>query len=247
MLKIVLCDDEVSVLDALSVQIKGAFSRLGLDVSIQTFSSAELLYQNFISDSPDAFFLDIDMPEMDGVDLGVALRKRVNNACIVYISNREDRVYDTFRASPTRFIRKSRFREEIDEAAKAVKTWWEQNKNRYLVNVTRGQVLSFLIDDILYVECFNKEQNVITKTQTKTIKTTMSEMEDKLLGFGFLNPCKGYLVNFKYIDSIETTGIVLKNGVVIPISKRKITETKNAFLKLVSAEPGISATCLHKP
>jgi len=247
LIKVVICDDEENVLSTLSARIEAAFARAELDASIEAFSSVKSLLNRLETDSYDVFFLDIDMPEMDGVVFGERLCASGFDACIVFISNREERVYDTFKVAPLRFVRKSRFNEEIDAAAQAVKSWWEQRRNKYLAIVMRGQVYSFLIDDILYVECFDKVQNVVTKTQTKSIRATMNELEEKLLGHGFLSPYKGYLVNYRYIDSIEKSSVILQNGVVIPLSKHKITETKRAFLRLVYTEPDISTPRLHKP
>jgi len=242
-----ICEDEVKVLQTISARIKTTFASLGLDISIESFSSVEAMLERMESTSFDVFFLDIDLPEMDGVDFGASLREQGSEACIVFISNREERVYDAFKAAPMRFIRKSRFCEEVDEAVMAVATWWERRKNQVLVLSTRGQVNTFPIGDILYVECFDKVQHLITRTQTKTIRATMSELEGKLLEHGFLNPHKGYLVNYKFIDSIESTGITLQNGVSIPISRYKLVDTKNAFLELVSAEPDVFSPYLHKP
>jgi len=234
------------VLGTLSTRIKAAFTSLDLDVSIETFSSVESMLKREDM-SFDVFFLDIDMPDIDGVEFGVALRESGSNACIVFISNREERVFDAFKVAPVRFIRKSRFNEEIDEAARAIGSWWEQRSNRFLVLSSRGQVNSFPIDDILYVECFDKVQNIVTRTQTKTIRATMGELESKLLEHGFLSPHKGYLVNYRFIDSIETTGIVIQNGATIPVSKYKLAEIKKAFMKLVSAEPDVCMPRMHKP
>lgn len=244
---IAICDDDTIVTTYMSERIKTAFTSLDLDISIQTFSSIESLKAQMLNCFFDVFFLDIDMPESDGIDFGISLRNSGSDACIVFVSNREERVYDSFKVAPVRFIRKSMFNEEIDEAAKVIGAWWEQRKNKYLVLSSRGQVNSIPIDDILYVESFDKVQNIVTRTQTKTVRITISELEDKLLNHGFLCPHKGFLVNYRFIDSIETADIVLKNGELIPISKYKIVETKRTFMKLVFKEPAISEPRLFKP
>ena len=247
MLMIAVCDDEAKVIAHLSERIKTAFASLGFEITIQIFTSIGSLKNQMLNSTFDVFFLDIDMPESDGIDFGIFLRSSGSDACIVFVSNREERVYDSFRVAPVRFIRKNRFNEEIDEAVKAISTWWEQRRNKFLVISSRGQVNSIPIDDILYVESFDKVQSIVTETQTKTIRITMSELEDKLLSRGFLCPHKGFLVNYRFIDSIETTDIVLKNGELIPISKYRVIETKKAFMKLVLKEPDISEPRLYKP
>jgi len=237
--RVAICENEKTVLDELSEQISAALSDVLADFSVESFLSAEAMLKQLDARSFNAFFLDIDMPEIDGIRLGMTLREQVPNSCIVFISSREDRVFDTFAVSPVRFVRKSKLLEEIDEAVSMVCALWEQRKNRKLVVSSRDQVNTFQIDEIEYIESFGKAQHVFTKTQTKTIRFTMAELENKLRPYGFLKPHKGYLVNYKFIRSIGTSGIVLQSGIALPVSRRRIVEIKQEFIRLVSAEPNI--------
>ena len=58
--------------------------------------------------SYDLVFLDIDMPEIDGISIGVVLRKNFSDVKIIYISSRESLVFDSFKTNPYSFIPKSR-------------------------------------------------------------------------------------------------------------------------------------------
>ena len=234
-------------LSALSKQISASFDRLDVEISIKAFCGVESLLNGKGYDSFDVFFLDIDMPGTDGLDFGSFLRANGSGADIVFISNREERVYESLKIAPLRFIRKSKFYEEIDEAARALKARLEQRGEKNLICVAHGQVCSFVIDEITYVECFGKTQSIVTDTQSRTIRATMGWLEEKLRGHGFINPHKGYLVNYRCIDSIEKDGVILQNGKKIPISKYKLAESKKTFMRLVSTEPVISAPRLYKP
>lgn len=236
-MKIAICDDETEALRAFSASIKAAFRHLGADADVSSFSSVIALKEQSAQEPFDVYFLDIDMPEMDGIEFGASVRAADTEACIIFLSNREERVFDTFRVSPLRFLRKSNFPQEIGETARAVLAQKEAQEKRCLVVSSRGRILSFPTDDILYVECFNKVQNIVTRTQTVEVRATLKELNGQLLSRGFLCPHKGYLVNYKFIVSIDSNGIALQNGAVIPVSKYKITETKRLFMQLVAAEP----------
>lgn len=236
-MKIAVCDDEAEALRAFSASIKEAFRHSGAEAGVSPFSSAGALRERISQEPFDVYFLDIDMPEMDGVEFGASVRAVDPDACIIFLSNREERVFDTFRVSPLRFIRKSNFPQEIDETARAVLAQKEAQGKKRLVVSSRGRILSFPTDDIIYVECFNKVQNIVTRTQTVEVRTTLKELNGQLLPQGFLCPHKGYLVNYRFILSIDASGIALQNGAVIPVSKYKITETKRLFMQLVAAEP----------
>jgi DNA-binding LytR/AlgR family response regulator len=175
------------------------------------------------------------MPELDGISLGRYLRKKSKNTCIIYISNREDKVFKTFAVSPLRFIRKSHFLNEIDECITEIGRWWKDRQSSLLALPSREGVISIPIVSIRYIECFAKVQYIVTDTNTISVKLTMTELEKSLAGHGFIKPYKGYLVNCSAISCIDAKGITLHDGNVLPVSKSKIAETKQAFLRFVSA------------
>ena len=116
-IRIALCDDEAVFRTLLRQKIEEAFSRCGENPVITETSSAAELDTFLGHTSFDLLFLDIDMPELDGISFGERLRARGILTDIIYVSNMEDRVYDIFRVHPWSFIRKSRFAEEIQGAA----------------------------------------------------------------------------------------------------------------------------------
>ena len=75
----------------------------------------------------------------------------------------------------------------------------------------------------------------------------MSDLENKLVHYGFLKPHKGYLVNYKYIECINPTSILLQNGMSVPVSKHRLKEIKQIFLALVSKEPDLFSPYTYEP
>lgn len=174
------------------------------------------------------------MLEKDGIELGHLLRSKAGSSCLIYISNREERVFETFSVTPLCFIRKSRFAEEIGEVILAILKWREQNKSHQLVLLSQGKLFTVPVNDILYVECWAKVQNVVTVFGDHEIRKTLHELEEQLKGFGFLQPHKEYLVNYRFISRIESSELFLKNGTALPISKYRHRERKQEFLRLVT-------------
>ena len=247
MIRVAVCDDEIHILKELSQRIEAAFIKQAFPISLFSFNQTEALWRQWESNAFDVLFLDIDMPGMDGVAFGRLLRARNLDPCIIYISNREERVFETFSVAPLRFVRKSLFLDEIDETAEAVIQWWESQQDRKMVIRSRESILSLPIDDIIYVECFAKVQNIVTGSDAYSMKSTLGELEDKLLAFGFLRPHKGYLVNYRHIGRIDQNSLLLRDGTKIPVSKHRITEVKKAYLRLTTQALNINAIRLPMP
>lgn len=62
------------------------------------------------------------------------------------------------------------------------------------------------------------------------IRYTIKELENILDEKGFLRVHKGFLVNISYIYRIDDDNVILKNGVKIPVSKRKVGEVRKEYL-----------------
>ena len=61
---------------------------------------------------------------------------------------------------------------------------------------------------------------------------TMRDLENKLEEFEIIRVYQGYLVNLKYVQRIDRTGVLLnyKDGIVIGISREKVQELKALYL-----------------
>ena len=115
--RLAVCDDLKGTLAFLSSAIEEAFEKHRQMAIVDTFSSSKDLLRAVLQQKRyDVYFLDIDMPELNGIDLGSRLQKyhaEDNAPILVYVSNREDRVFETFKTRPLRFIRKRKKKKDF--------------------------------------------------------------------------------------------------------------------------------------
>ena len=64
-------------------------------------------------------------------------------------------------------------------------------------------------------------------------RSTLSDVEKQLTPYGFVSPSRGYLVNLRYIRTITSKCVILKNGLEIPISRRRASELQKTYAKYV--------------
>ena len=94
-MRIALCDDQIEYAETLLVKLKSfeAFSCAKLDL----FSSGNQLLQSVENGNIyDLFFLDIDMPGIDGLELGKRLNSYCKKAIIIFVTNHEKYAIDAF-------------------------------------------------------------------------------------------------------------------------------------------------------
>lgn len=237
-LRVAVCDDDPTALKLIEDGIANVFCEHEVDATVVLFPSPEALWGTLETRRYDLLLLDIDMPGIDGISLGRGLRERRDQVDILFISNREDLVFDSLRVNPVGFIRKSRFLEDMSDV---VGQYLESRRRRCRRSVAvlkeGASVRPVPVASICYVEGQRKRQLVHVEGEERPIALlrTMAELEDELSGEGFIRIHKGYLVNYRFIQMIERGEVVLSTGERLPMSRRKDRETKDRLMELVQA------------
>lgn len=143
---IAICDDEKVALELLGSSLRGALRTRNVDASIETFSRPRELLLRMQTTSFDLLFLDIEMPGMTGLELAQRLRREGNLIDIIYISNREDLVFDALRTNPRGFIRKNRLIQDVSGVIDTYMAYKKANEQpKTLIVRERDQVMTWLL------------------------------------------------------------------------------------------------------
>lgn len=234
-LKIVFCDDDPFFRANVKSETIHLFRSHGIAVEAAEAASAEELLAVMGKINCQIVFLDIELPDMDGVRLGERLRLHGCEADIIYVTNMDDRVYDVFSIRPWCFIRKSRFTQELpDVVARYVKTQMERKKQLVLQSA-EGELRAFGEQDIVYVEAAGKTQKLFPAQSGEPflIRCSLQELEKQLLPLGFIRIHKGFAVNYRYIRKITSRAVVLDSGESLPVGRDRLKPARESYLSLM--------------
>lgn len=232
-LQLAYCDDEALVGQIFIPKIQAEFQRQGVRAHVSLVSSPKRLLSLVESGKAfDAYFLDIDMPQLDGITLGRHLRERAPNAAIIFLSNKEEMVYSAFRVKPLRFLRKNRFEAEIADAVQAVLLSLREVERKTVIFEDGNHVYRFSPHEILFVEILNRTLIVVRAGDSIRLRATITTAEELLVPFGFIRIHKSYLVNYRAIFTIEKKDVLLEDGRALPISKHRYREVLQQFMRL---------------
>jgi len=232
-----VCDDDELICEAVAEKIHRFFYTNGFEAGCERFTSPTSLYKRIKGGAKyDIIFLDIDMPVLNGIDLAKGIREiNGKDFKIVFISNREDRVFETFQVQPFGFIRKNNFTRDMTDTISEYMHEKNAESNFLAVQTNNNSIVrSLQISEIVYIESYRSSQTVyMSDGEQIEIHMTMDELEEKLKDYDVLRTYKGYLVNFSYVRKIERTGVLVSYAgkeKVLNISRNKVQEMKDKYL-----------------
>lgn len=191
--KIAICDDEFATIEVIQSVVSASFSKAGVAVDIETYTSVESLARRIKAQVYDLLFLDICMPKCDGISFGEALRKAGDGTEIVFVSNREEKVFDALKIRPFAFVRKKNFLSEITAAVNNFLAFVSEREASTIAVQGKGGIFTVRISEITYFEGSGKVQlmHVLGKADPIPVYRTMEKLEEQLGEKGFIRVHKG--------------------------------------------------------
>jgi DNA-binding LytR/AlgR family response regulator len=233
MYKAAIVEDEEIFLNRSKELLANTFKERKADVAFDFFMSGEeflpMMEQHFHC---DIIFLDIEMPGMDGIEVCRKIREISPDALVVFISNKESLVFQTFEVQPFRFIRKSELDEMVFSLVDSILAELQRRQQKIIKieEASGGDVYSFDVRKILYIEAQRKDCAIVTEDGLTTLRSKLMTLEDMLAGQDFIKIHRSFLVNLSCITKIQKDSVLLKNGHELPLSRNMRDQVKQAFL-----------------
>lgn len=224
--RIAICDDIEAVATDLLSHVKTILMERKTEAECRIFFSGEDLL-----DCDDAFsivFLDIEMPGMDGIEVGKELRKRNPDCKIIMVTVRIDRISEAFFFQAFRFVQKPFKDEEIREALFSAMDGTPGEKTLELYH--ERNVCQIKQSEIRFIRAFNGYSEFMVGNKIFRKDASLSELEEELDPRIFFRIHRQYIVNFSWIDEIQGD-VLLVRGVKLPISRRRRKDVEKEFIK----------------
>lgn len=222
MIQIAICDDEIGTCSEIENMILAFAKYHALQIDTEVFYSGESFYSEMKEKHDfDLVFLDIQLMEMDGVQIGKRIREELGNEkiCIVYISSKESYAMSLFQVRPMDFLIKPIIEKDIHEILKKFLYLSEINRKIFSCSIGKG-ISRIHFDEILYFSCNGKKIEIHTLTKVQEFYGTMQEVQEQTDGNGFWVIHKSYIVNSSFVVMYHYDSIQMTDGTILPISQR---------------------------
>ncbi len=227
-MNIAVCDDSQSELVHVVAMIHQAFQKHNFYVDLKSYSNTGSLLEANYEQRFDVIFLDLSMSDMNDMEAASRLNRLNESAEIIFVANYEELVYKSYRFKALGCIRKKLLDVEIDEMVGAV----IERINRRCTQITfqNGKhEKEYNTSDIIFLQSNDHYVDIITADKTDVLRGSLSDIDKTYAHYGFIRIHSRYLVNYRYIDSVEKTAVVLTNQQRLPISRSRAAAVKEEF------------------
>jgi two-component system, LytTR family, response regulator len=170
----------------------------------------------------DLIFLDVEMPEMTGIELIKNLKSR---PIIILITSKREYAVEAFELNVADYLIKPvtmpRFMVAVDRAkelfdSKDEKIEVDEKEKDYIFIRSNSVLAKVNLNDILYVQALGDYVNIFTSGKHYMVHCTLKSLEEKLPPGRFFRLHRSYLISIGHIDHIEEgTAYVQKHAIPI--------------------------------
>ena len=203
--KIVIVDDEPGIL----LLLHSILSEFEEALIVGTAENADETINLVSKLNPDLAFLDIELPDMDGIQLAKRLKEIKPDLAIVFVTAHRGYSLDAFELYAVDYILKPIDEERVRQTFLYTQQMLKTSVNNMdsqatTISVKSGQQQILIkLDEIFYIEKIGR--NTFYRCVNGKFKTreTLQQLEEKL-GNTFFRSHKSYIINIMKIDRVIT-------------------------------------------
>ena len=212
MIKVMVVDDEPMIRQLLSQMVEKQ-PDYQVVAECGNFSEAVVAFRK---QKPDVVFVDIDLSGEDGLECAKVISELNPRVKIIFATAHSEYMENAFEIYAFDYLVKpfnmerlvrtlDRIRGDYSETSPGRVAQSEQHREKLLI---KGKDRAYFVDvtEIILVERLEGATNIVTRTDSYRTSVSLTEMEEKLKGQGFMRCHKSYLVNMSKISRVEPYG-----------------------------------------
>ncbi len=207
-MRVMILDDEQLILN----HLKEILSRFeDINVVFESTSPRDAL-KNFDEADPDVVFVDISMPEMNGMELAERIFEMKPATKLVFVTAHDQYAIEAFRVNAVDYILKpittSKILNTLNKLRKIgseEKKKTETNKKEGIFRIIGTQNSRFYIirpEEGKFIKTVAREQILVTAKGEYLLKNSLSYWEERLKDYGWFRCHKGFLINLNEIEEV---------------------------------------------
>lgn len=230
LLKIALVDDNTDFLLLLRKKVHTFFDGKNVLCEVRLFPNPEVFYFDLEEGFQyDICFLDIEMPQMNGLELARKIREAAQATYLIFITSYLQYAVEGYEVKAFSYIPKNLLEEKLEATLLGILGEMQKKVEKYYFVETNSRFERIEYQEIIYVYKNNKNAVFVLIDREVPVRKSLQEVYIQLDSSEFLCVERGYIVNIKHIVKLENKEITLRNGKRLQIGRTHMKEVKEAI------------------
>lgn len=220
MIKIGICDDEITVVKAIAKFTESAIISTDFDAEIECITDKQsIIYDKIKNHDIDILFLDVDFNNggKNGIDFALDLRKLNKDFKLIFITGHFEYALLSFKCKTFDYILKPADKDKVLDIIKRLKSDLSEPELG-LIKINKDYTLR--TKDILFIERNKSKATIYTKDATYETGYSLNSITEELPA-SFIRVHRSYIVNQAEISMInkDEKTIYFSNGLSCPMGQ----------------------------
>ena len=235
MSNLAICDDDAIFISKFEKSLRTFRENRETSLTVTSFDNGYELFEHFAGQDLDVVFLDIDMPDLSGFEMAERIKREWPECIIIFCSNHNELVYDSFEYEPFWFLCKERYDEKLDDILQKLLAKLQPKKEVFVI-WTKEDIVTMNYQDIWYLTVFRHNVQIHKKDKVVEYRESLANIENQFFCQDFVKINSGCLVNMDAIRRIDDDQVILKNNETLFISRSRKKEVKEQFFTFLERD-----------
>ena len=230
-MRIAICDDFPQFTRELRNKIEDICAKRDWPLNCLVFTSPKSILASDLSDT-QVVFLDIDMPELNGLEVAKVLRVKYPNIILVFVTAFIEYAPAGYHVAAFRYLLKQRLDSDLPAVMDDIREKLGSSSEMLTIRQKDG-TRDIPLNDILYLEGTPNRRvlfHLLNVSRPLEAAGKLADYESNLAGKGFLRLQKSFIANMTHISKISSYQVTLRDGTVIKASEKFYRQVHDGFL-----------------
>lgn len=182
----------------------------------------------------DCIFMDIDMPQINGMETSKKIREIDPDVIIIFVTNLPQFAIDGYKVQALDFLLKPFKYIDLKVELEKIKRFRSVNaKTKSLWISQKGTTRRINLDDIVYIEIMHHDVIIHSLKEEVKFRGSLTAIEEKLDNLTFERISNSFIVNLKFVEGVVKGECKLAGNIYLPISrnnKAHFLDKLNSFM-----------------
>lgn len=239
LIRIAYCDDEKANGDKIKKYIEQISMQINQDIELDFYLYGSILLEKIEKelDYYDMCLLDMEMPEMNGIELAEKIRETSSaDMIITFLTSYPKYMHQSFGVQAFQYLLKPISYEELKK--EIVRTLDYINKDDHSILVTDNDTEFETLLRLKNIVAIEKQKGnavmeVTMHEKSVLVKGNFTDYQSTLVDNNFVRVSRNCMINMRYVHGFFERDIVMTNGKRVEMSRRKVTEVKEQITRFL--------------